>query len=145
MYMQMEISKKRVFVSFRDLRKVSIRDFMESEVFDFLVIVFSRLFVDQFSDLEYEQILCFQKVTGSNSIIYSELVSMEDRIFGIDQSLLSDISYTCEVINSLVEEDYSLSCGGQEEGEKLDFISDFVQRFVGLNIVEEDENVFSGQ
>lgn len=42
----MEISKKRVFVSFRDLRKVSIRDFMESEVFDFLVIVFSRLFVD---------------------------------------------------------------------------------------------------
>lgn len=143
--MQMEISKKRVFVSFRDLRKVSIRDFMESEVFDFLVIVFSRLFVDQFSDLEYEQILCFQKVTGSNSIIYSELVSMEDRIFGIDQSLLSDISYTCEVINSLVEEDYSLSCGGQEEGEKLDFISDFVQRFVGLNIVEEDENVFSGQ
>lgn len=141
----MEISKKRVFVSFRDLRKVSIRDLMESEVFDFLVIVFSRLFVDQFSDLEYEQILCFQKVTGSNSIIYSELVSMEDRIFGIDQSLLSDISYTCEVINSLVEEDYSLSCGGQEEGEKLDFISDFVQRFVGLNIVEEDENVFSGQ
>lgn len=118
---------------------------MESEVFDFLVIVFSRLFVDQFSDLEYEQILCFQKVTGSNSIIYSELVSMEDRIFGIDQSLLSDISYTCEVINSLVEEDYSLSCGGQEEGEKLDLISDFVQRFVGLNIVEEDENVFSGQ
>lgn len=145
MYMQMEISKKRVFVSFRDLRKVSIRDFMESEVFDFLVIVFSRLFIDQFSDLEYEQILCFQKVTGSNSIIYSELVSMEDRIFGIDQSLLSDISYTCEVINSLVEEDYSLSCGGQEEGEKLDLISDFVQRLVGLNIVEEDENVFSGQ
>lgn len=129
----------------RDLRKASIRDSMESEVSDSSVTVSSRLSVDQSSDSEHEQTLCPQKVTGSNSIIHSELVSMEDRTSGIDQSLLSDTSHTCEVTNSSAEEDHSLSCGGQEEGEKLDSTSDSVQRPVGLNIVEEDKNVSSGQ
>lgn len=129
----------------RDLRKASIRDSMESEVSDSSVTVSSRLSVDQSSDSEHEQTLCPQKVTGSNSIIHSELVSMEDRTSGIDQSLLSDTSHTCEVTNSSAEEDHSMSCGGQEEGDKLDSTSDSVQRPVGLNIVEEDENVSSGQ
>ncbi|XP_061178866.1 inactive histone-lysine N-methyltransferase 2E-like isoform X2 [Saccostrea echinata] len=142
---KMEIPKKRAFVSPRDLRKASIRDSMESEVSDSSATVSSRVSVDQSSDSEQELSVCPQKVTGSSSssTFHTELVSMEDRTSGNDQSLLSDTSHTCEVTNSS-EEDQSVNCGVHVETDKLDSTSDSVQRPLGLNVVEEDENVSSG-
>ncbi|XP_078341508.1 uncharacterized protein LOC111110637 isoform X3 [Crassostrea virginica] len=144
---KMEIPKKRTFMSPRDLQRASIRDSMESEVSDSSVTVSARLSVDQSSDSEHEPNLCPQKVTGStsgSSIIHSELVSMEDRTSGNDQSLLSDTSHTCEVTNSS-EEDHSINSGVQGEVEKLDSTSDSAPCPRGLNIVEEDETVSSGE
>ncbi|XP_048739545.2 inactive histone-lysine N-methyltransferase 2E-like isoform X2 [Ostrea edulis] len=138
---KVDIPKKRPFLSPRDLRKASIRDSMESEVSDSSATVSSRLSIDQSSDSEQEHTLCPQKVTGSAITIHSEMVSMEDRTSSSDQS---DTSHTCEVTNSL-EEDQTVNCGVQSEVDKLDSTSDSVQRPVGLNVVEEDASVSSGQ